>query len=481
MIMHFKFIKTIAHREWHSVFRSKIPLLLFSVLLIVSLLAVFTGWQYVHNFNRQQQAAHQDVHDQWLSQPNRHPHRVAHYGYLVFREKSPLSFFDFGLDSYVGNAVFLEAHRQNTVNMSEAGFSNGMLRFGELSMAMVMQLLVPLFIIFIGFQTVAGLKQNGVLKILLCQRASYLDVLLGKTAGLTAATWVLFLPVLLLSLGLGTAIISGGFNADAALRIGLIVILYALYFLVITVLVVAVSAVSKSGKNALMMLVLLWMLFFIVLPKSAQTLGSSLYKAPDKIAFEQAILADVSEEGDSHNPDDPHFASLKAATLKKYGVDSVSQLPVNYGALVMQEGENITSGIFNQHFDRLIKIYKAQNAVSSLLSFADPYLSIRNLSMNLSGTDFDTFTEFQKQTEKYRFEKTRKLNEIHLTQIKFKDDNKQKVSAKNWQQQPDFAFRPVPVAANLAAGAFSLAALLVWIAGGFAVLIYVSSKREFQL
>ncbi|MGG7664152.1 hypothetical protein [Dyadobacter sp. BHUBP1] len=109
--MHFSLIKIIARQEWHSVFRSGTPLALFAVLLVVSLLAVFTGWQYVHNFNKQQHAAHQEVHDQWMNQPDRHPHRVAHYGYMVFREKSPLSFFDFGLDSYVGNSVFLEAHR----------------------------------------------------------------------------------------------------------------------------------------------------------------------------------------------------------------------------------------------------------------------------------------------------------------------------------------------------------------------------------
>lgn len=478
--MHFNFITIIARQEWATIFRSKIPLALFAVLLVVSLLATFTGWQYVSKFNHQQKDAHQQVHDQWMSQPNRHPHRVAHYGYMVFREKSPLSFFDFGLDSYVGNAVFLEAHRQNTVNMSEAGFSNGMLRFGELSMAMVLQLLVPLFIIFIGFQTVAGLKQNGVLKILLCQRASYLDILVGKAAGLTAVTWALFLPLLLLSLLTGN-LITGEISGDTLLRIALLIILYAFYLLIITILVVTVSAISKSSKNALMVLVLIWMLFFIVIPKSAQTLGSSLHQAPDKIAFEQAIEEDVSRQGDSHNPDDPHFAGLKISTLKKYGVDSISQLPVNYGALVMQEGENISSGIFNKHFDRLISIYKSQNAVSSVLGFTDPYLSIRNISMNLSGTDFDSFIAFQKQTEKYRFEKTKKLNQIHLTQIKYQNDNKQKVSAKNWQQQPDFVFQPFSVAENLASGRFSLAAILVWVFAGLGGLIYVSSKREYQL
>ena len=45
-----------------------------------------------------------------------------------FRLKHPLSTFDFGIESYTGNAVFLEAHRQNMVNFSEAGFSTGLLR-----------------------------------------------------------------------------------------------------------------------------------------------------------------------------------------------------------------------------------------------------------------------------------------------------------------------------------------------------------------
>jgi ABC-type transport system involved in multi-copper enzyme maturation permease subunit len=333
--MQLNFIQIIARQEWNSIFRSKIPLALYAVLLTVSLLATITGWQYVSRFNEQQAAAREEVHDHWMTQPNRHPHRVAHYGYLVFREKSPLSFFDFGLDSYVGNSVFLEAHRQNTVNMSEAGFSNGMLRFGELSTAMVLQVLVPLFIIFIGFHTVAGLKQNGVLKILLCQRASYLDILLGKTLGLTLVTWVLFLPLLFISLLVGIISLSGHFSIESFLRAGLIVLLYSLYFLVITILVVTVSAVSSNARNALMVLVLVWILFFIVIPKSAQTLGNSLFEAPDKIAFEHSIEEDVGKEGDSHNPDDPHFSALKAATLKKYGVDSIQALPVNYVSLVL--------------------------------------------------------------------------------------------------------------------------------------------------
>jgi ABC-2 type transport system permease protein len=82
--------------------------------------------------------------------------------------------------------------------------------------------------------------------------------------------------------------------------------------------------------------------------------------------------------------------------------------------------------------------------------------------MSLAGTDFDTFSEFQKQTEKYRFEKTKSINEIHLTQIKFKDDNKQRVSTKNWQEQPEFSFKPVSIQDNISNGILSIAALIIW-------------------
>ncbi|SEI37134.1 ABC-2 type transport system permease protein [Dyadobacter koreensis] len=479
--MHFKFIRIIAKQEWLSIFRIKTPLALYSVLLALMLLATFTGWQYVNTFNKQQAQAREEVHDHWMNQPNRHPHRVAHYGYLVFREKSPLSFFDFGLDSYVGNSVFLEAHRQNTVNMSEAGFSNGMLRFGQLSMASVFQLLIPLFIIFIGFQTIAGLKQNGVLKILLCQRASYYDILIGKTLGLAAVSWALFLPLLFTALIGGVFLLNGNITPQTGLNIGILLFSYGLYLFIISMMVVAVSALSSSGANSLVVSVLIWILCFVIIPKGAQTLGNYLFQAPDKIAFEHSIEEEISKEGDSHNPDDPHFAELKNKTLKKYGVDSVQNLPVNYGALVMQEGENISSGIFNRHFDQLIKTYKAQNSIATILGFLDPYLAMRNVSMSISGVDFETFSEFQKQTEHYRFNKTKNLNEIHLTQIDYKNDRDQKVGQSNWQQMAEFSFKPFSLSQTMKNSLWGFISLILWTLSGFFVLQYISTLRKYQL
>src|SRR5688500_20315168 len=115
--------------------------------------------------------------------PDKHPHRIAYYGYIAFRAKHLLSIFDFGTESYTGNAVFLEAHKQNTVNFSEASFSTGLLRFGEISMAMLLQVILPLIIFFLGFVAVASERENGTLKVLLCQGAGWTEIVFATSLG----------------------------------------------------------------------------------------------------------------------------------------------------------------------------------------------------------------------------------------------------------------------------------------------------------
>ncbi|MEN0048794.1 MAG: ABC transporter permease, partial [Bacteroidota bacterium] len=106
---------------------------LFNTLLLFALFAAYSSsLEQAHTLDHYSH----EVRERWESSPDKHPHRMAHYGYVAFRQKYPLSFFDYGMDSYLGNAVFLEAHRQNTINFSEASLSNGLLRFGEISAAL---------------------------------------------------------------------------------------------------------------------------------------------------------------------------------------------------------------------------------------------------------------------------------------------------------------------------------------------------------
>ncbi|HYO72418.1 MAG TPA: ABC transporter permease, partial [Archangium sp.] len=95
---------------------------------------------------RERQAWQELVRHQWEEQPDRHPHRVAHYGSFALRPSDPLGFFDPGVDDFTGTLVFLEAHRRNSATFSQAEQSSELVRFGVATAASVLQLLLPLII-----------------------------------------------------------------------------------------------------------------------------------------------------------------------------------------------------------------------------------------------------------------------------------------------------------------------------------------------
>jgi len=165
------------------------------LILVASLSSYLNNLEHQHNVDHYSQ----DVRDRWENNPDKHPHRMAHYGYVAFRDKYPLSFFDNGIDSYFGNAVFLEAHRQNSVNFSQASLSSGLLRFGELSSGLLLQLLLPLLIFFWGYASISDERAKGVLKLYLTQGTQWKEIILGKTLGLFIAAMIIVIPAFILT------------------------------------------------------------------------------------------------------------------------------------------------------------------------------------------------------------------------------------------------------------------------------------------
>ncbi|QJB36394.1 DUF3526 domain-containing protein [Chitinophaga oryzae] len=454
-------ILLIAGQTWKTILRNKASFWLTVLLGITLCVATWIGWQHYQTQQQQRLQYSKAVREKWVSKPDKHPHRMAHYGYLVFRDKHPLSFFDFGIESFSGVSIFLEAHKQNTVNFSEAGFSNGTLRFGEMSVAMVLQLLVPLLIFFLGYNAIAGERESGTLKILLCQGVSWRQLMVGKALGIIAVSFTLFLPVIVLTIVLWAMLSQGQITADAALRLLLLLIAYAAYFAICAGITVLVSAVSRSSKGALTILLGSWIFFLVILPRLTQAAGANIYPAPSKIEFAAAIEEDLHKQGDSHNPDDPHYAGMKAAVLKKYNVKDVKELPFNYGGYVMAEGEKISAGIYADHLRRLTRIYQQQNSFTVAASYINPYLSIRNLSMALTAADFATYASFQEQAEQYRYQLAQRMNRLQMEYI---GNNKPAViSHDHWAEMPDFRYRFKTAGSVLQEQGATIMALVCWL------------------
>jgi len=309
--MRFKKIKLLSQHTFQNLRKessTKWLIGLFNGLLFFALIAAF-----LHQQQQQHTVGHysEDVRERWESNPDKHPHRMAHYGYVAFRQKYPLSFFDYGLDSYVGNVVFLEAHRQNSVNFSEASLSNGLLRFGEISAALILQLLVPLLLFFWGFALIAGERETGTLRLVLSQGISWSELIIGKTLGLFSLSLLLLIPTILLALLL---LFFGDF---------------------MSLLAVWVSAKSNTSKTALIQLIGCWLFFTLLLPKLSQVTGQVFYPTPSKIEFDTAVEHELIQLGDSHAPNDPHFTGIRDSVLAANNVSSVKELDFNYGGLIM--------------------------------------------------------------------------------------------------------------------------------------------------
>lgn len=468
-----------ARQVYANACKNKANRILAGILGSLFLYAAWSGFATWQQQTRSRAQYQQQVWDNWEKMPDKHPHRMAHYGYFAFRPKHSLSFFDFGMESYTGNAVFLEAHRQNTINFSEAGLSTGMLRFGEISMAMILQVLLPLVIFFIGFTTVATDRENGTLKILLSQGASWREIIFGKSLGLLGIGLTVLLPVMLVLLA-GCIIIQGRVTADECFRIGWISLSYALYLGIISLITVLVSSVSSTAKLSLVSLIGIWLLFTIIIPRTTQAVGKYLYATPSKIEFESAIEKDLIKKGDSHDPNDPYYKALKDSILTAYKADSIQQLPFNYSGFQMKQGERISAEIYDQHLKELLHIYDRQNNVSKVSAFIDPFTALRNFSMAMSGTDFNAYTGFQQQAETYRYKLAQHMNELQIRLISNKEpadhDKPHNISAAWWRTLPVLEYKKVSQWNVLSRELISLAALLGWALALVAVAAVLSRK-----
>ncbi|MFT6204782.1 MAG: ABC-2 type transport system permease protein [Spirosomataceae bacterium] len=452
----------IAKKEYTTLLRDKRFKLMGGFISVLLLLALIGGFVAFQSLKKERMAAQVEARETWLNQGEKNPHSAAHFGSFAFRPKSELSFFDFGVDSYVGTSVYLEAHRQNDAKFSAAQDSSSLIRFGEMTVSFVLQLLVPLLIIFLCFNAIVKEKEDNTLKLMLSQGVSLKQIAWGKIWGYSKALAWIILPALFIAFGLMTLGTDGTFTVDTVLRFTLMTFIYCAYFFLFIAASVLVSAYAKTSRNSLLQLLGIWIVACIILPKATANVGASLFKAPSNYEFREAIKVDEENGIDGHDPSDVRFDELKKQTLAKYNVETVEELPVNFDAIRMQAGEQYSTTVYNKHFDKLEGIYKMQNSVSAYSAVINPFMGVRNLSMGLAGSDYKTALAFQKQAEQYRFQMVEMLNNNMRDNTKTGDwDTKAKESL--YAELPDFKFDNPTISQVLTQNIVGVLALAFWI------------------
>ena len=435
----------IVHAEWCYWLRSRQALggALLLILLLVAATVLTTLRMQAERAERTHRQAEAEA--AFLAQPDRHPHRMVHYGHYVFRTPAPLALFDPGLDPVTGQSIFLEGHRQNTDMLAAAGASADLGGFSGLSPAMVYQWFAPLLLILLGHGLFARERESGTLASLLAQGTSGPLLMAGKALALLTAVVVLLLPM---ALSLGLALSAG----EAALAAWALLSAYLLYLAIWGALALLVSALLKRRSSVLATLVTLWIALTLVLPSVATSAATRIAPQAGKLETDLAMLSDLRKLGDGHNANDPAFAQLRADLLARHGVQRVEDLPVNLRGVVAQFSEQRLTEMLNRYADRRLSTQVRQAAIQERHGWLTPVLAVADASRALTGTDLAHHHRFLREAEALRYAFVQGLNRVHAEQLAYSDDirrssdaqaeRRTRVAAANWQLLERFRFEP---------------------------------------
>ena len=429
------------------------------IILLLLLTVLGLGWRRHADVTNAHEIAMAQEREIWESQGEKSPHSAAHYGVYAFKPTGRLAFFDPGTEAYTGVTVWLEAHKQNQFLYRPARDGNTLQRFGELTAAAVLQLLLPLLIILLAFSAFAGERESGTLRQVLSLGVRRSDLAVGKALGIAGALALLLVPAVLL----GSAILTAA-TADSAsgglMRMLLLAGVYLLYLGAFVGVTLAVSAKAPSARFALVALLGFWVFVCLGAPRAATDLAKALHPTPSAQEF-AAALADEKEVGIDGVDYEDFLEARKQELLAEYGVEDVEALPINYAGWRFHVSEEYSNQFFDSHYARLWDQYEAQDRFRQKLGFVAPLLAVRSLSMSLAGSDFAHFRWFAEQAEQYRRKLIAFLNDdmrdnAGVAGFSYRGDQ------RLWSEAPVFVHEAPNSLWAMSRQFAALAALLLW-------------------
>ncbi|WP_179376520.1 DUF3526 domain-containing protein [Winogradskyella wichelsiae] len=462
----------IIKNEWRFLVRSRIFLGITIAFSAIMLLSIFLGNYQIKKQEQTYQNAKDHVRQQWVSIDEMNPHSAAHYGTYVFKPSNLLSSLDEGVNSVTGNVLRVEGHVQNEIIHSEASQMQAVSRFGKLKPSLLLQYIVPLLLIFLAFNSVSNEKQSGRLKLLVLQGAKPIQLIFAKTL----SVWLYGILLLTFIMTAYALFNSQNLSTDIVIRTGLFFSTYSLYYFIICGLTVFFSARWQNATVALTSMLGIWIIWTMFIPNILMSSAEKWHALPSRNEFQSAMTEDRSKGLDGHNPTDKRSIELKEKVLKEYGVDSVSQLPLNFDGMRMQADEDYGNSVWDKHFGNNRAILKQQKQSFQLGGIVNPFISLQNTSMGFMASDNLHHQAFLLQVENYRRVFIKMLNDKQIFggsktgNWSWKEDN------AFFKSVPDFEYKPTQISEVLSNYMLDILLMILWSILVIILIVYGTKK-----
>jgi len=452
----------ISRKEWLEFRRDNRWRTLVVVTLLLTLAALGRGLLRTERLEQEHHLSETGDRHVWTAQGDKNPHSAAHFGQYAFKPVGPLAVAEPGIDEHVGNAVYLEAHKQNEVQFRAARDATFAARMGHLTLAFVFQIVLPLMAILLGFAAFSGEREHGTLRQLLSLGVRPIHLLLGKAL---AGMCVLLGLLVLASLGLGIGLTIFGSDhlvevGGDGLRLCGMFIGYSIYLLGFFALSLAVSMKASDSQAALVGLLVYWLLNSFLMPRLMTDLVRHGDPLPTQITF-RAAISDDKKQLFGHDETHPGFIAFRDRVLKQYQVMRVEDLPVSFRGLSLREDDEAGYRIFDRHFGKLQAQIERQDLWRAAPAVFFPMLALQPFSMAMAGTDNRHHHHFVKAAEQHRRLIQTAASQNLIDHAK-NGDNSYVAPASTWNNIASFEYRQPDTGWALQGQFLNFASLAIW-------------------
>lgn len=408
----------------------------------------------------------------WLGQGEKDPHSAAHYSIFAFKPTPVLAALDLGVEPFVGQTVWLEAHVQNDMLYRPQGDASALQRAGLTSPAGLLIGFAPLVAFLLAFTAVAMDRERGTLRLALGAALRPRAIVMSKAL----AIWLALVATLVAPVTLAATIASAAldvFDGDVALRLLLWAGAMSLYLAVLTAVGVTVSMLAGSVRGALALLFGLWIVFGLALPRWANSAVERAQPLPSSQAVKQQLIDQApsfwtAEDAKKH----------QAALLAKYGARSKQELSVDLRGAELDLSERHSHEVFDRVLGGFYDQVEAQDRAYAAMGWLSPMAAMQSLSPLLAGSDFVHHRGFIDGAERYRRALVNRMNQDVMAHPLNGEQARHTAGESLWAQIPEFRHQPPRLGAAWGNAAAALFALLGWSVLALAGLLWTARRMK---
>ena len=207
----------------------------------------------------------------------------------VFLPPQPLEALVAGISNDIGRTTDIEARGELAAHGSRYNEEPILAVFRFLDLEFIFLIVLSLFAILLGYDSISGEKERGTLKLVLSNAVPRAKYVLGKflgsfgvlTVSLLSAIAVgcLTLPVM------GVSLVAGDW-----IRLGLIVLAGLLYFGVFLSASIYVSCLTHRSSSSFMIMLVVWIVSVMIIPRASVLLAGRAVEVPsvDELGAQKA-------------------------------------------------------------------------------------------------------------------------------------------------------------------------------------------------